>query len=53
MKKEDGGKKQVKPPNWKLKPNPDVPEWIVDPLFETNEEVPFVSSVVHSKLLIR
>ena len=40
-------------PNRKLKPNPDVLVWSKDPLFELNEEVPFVSSIAQSRLAIR
>ena len=40
-------------PNWKLKPNPDIKVWEKDPFLETNEEIPFVSSVAHSKLTLR
>ena len=42
-----------KNPNWKLKDNPDIQVWEKDPLFETKEKVPFVSSLAHSKLAIR
>ena len=40
-------------PNWRLKPNPAIPVWEKDPLFETKEKVPFVSSLAQSKLAIR
>ena len=40
-------------PNRKLKPNHDIQVWTKDPLFEMNEDVPFVSSLGHSKLAIR
>lgn len=42
-----------KNPNWRLKDNPDIQVWEKDPLFETKEKVPFVSSLAHSKLAIR
>ena len=40
-------------PNRTLKPNHDIKVWTKDPLFETNEDIPFVSSLGHSKLAIR
>ena len=40
-------------PNWRLKPNPAISVWEKDPLFETKEKVPFVSSLAQSKLAIR
>ena len=40
-------------PNRKLKPNADVLVWSKDPLFEQNDEVPFVSSIAQSRLAIR
>ena len=40
-------------PNWRLKPNPAITVWEKDPLFETKEKVPFVSSLAQSKLAIR
>ncbi|XP_013405042.1 tankyrase-like protein, partial [Lingula anatina] len=40
-------------PNRRLKPNPAIKVWEKDPLFETKENVPFVSSTAHSKLVIR
>jgi len=40
-------------PNWRLKPNETIKVLDKDPLFETNEKVPFVSSVAQSKLAIR
>ena len=40
-------------PNWRLKPNPNAPDWTSDPLFEGKELLPFVSSLSHSKLLHR
>ena len=33
-----------------LKPNHDIKVWTKDLLFEMNEDVPFVSSLSHSKL---
>ncbi len=47
-------KSEPKLPNWRLKPNEAIRVWDRDPLFESlDEEVPFVSSVAHSKLAIR
>ena len=40
-------------PNRRLKPNPNITVWTKDPLFEMKENVPFVSSLAHSKLAIR
>ena len=40
-------------PNWRLKPNIKVCVLEKDPLFESDDEVPFVSSIAHSKLAIR
>ena len=40
-------------PNWRLKPNLKITVWEKDPLFESDDEVPFVSSIAHSKLAIR
>ena len=40
-------------PNWRLKPNHNVTVLEKDPLFESDENVPFVSSIAHSKLAIR
>ena len=40
-------------PNWRLKPNHNVTVLEKDPLFESDEDVPFVSSIAHSKLAIR
>lgn len=34
-------------PNWRLKPNDNIPVWEKDPLFETKEKVPFVSTTTH------
>ena len=36
-----------------LKANHDIKVWSKDPLFEVNEDIPFVSSLGHSKLAIR
>lgn len=52
-KKKQPGVKVPRPPNWKLKPNPNVKVWDKDPLFESREDVPFVSTSAHSKLVIR
>ena len=52
-------KKEKKPkidrsnPNWKLKSRPDIKVWKDDPLFQTNEDVPFVSSLSHSHMITR
>ena len=40
-------------PNWRLKPNLKITVLEKDPLFESDDEVPFVSSIAHSKLAIR
>ena len=40
-------------PNRKLIPNPAAPVWDKDPLFETREAVPFVSTKAHSQLVMR
>ena len=40
-------------PNWRLKANPRAPNWEVDPLFESDQPLPFVSSLSHSRLVIR
>ena len=40
-------------PNWRLKPNDKAPDWKVDPLFESHQPLPFVSSLGHSRLVIR
>ena len=40
-------------PNWRLKPNLNIRVWEMDPLFESKDEVPFVSSITHSRLAIR
>ena len=40
-------------PNRMLRYNPDIEVLDEDPLFEGDEEVPFVSSLAHSKLAIR
>ena len=40
-------------PNWRLKPNLNINVSVKDPLFESDDEVPFVSSIAHSKLAIR
>ena len=40
-------------PNWRLKPNHNVTVLEKDPLFESDEDVQFVSSIAHSKLAIR
>ena len=40
-------------PNWRLIPKTGIAVWESDPLFETKVEVPFVSSISHSKLAIR
>ena len=43
----------VSNPNRMLRYNPDIEVLNEDPLFEGDEEVPFVSSLAHSKLAIR
>ena len=60
MKKPKKKKEKVKKPkidksdpNWRLKPNINVCVLEKDPLFESDDEVPFVSSIAHSKLAIR
>ena len=40
-------------PNWKLKPRIGIKIWDKDPLFESHEEVPFVSTASHSHLITR
>ena len=40
-------------PNWKLKPRIDIKIWDKDPLFESHEDVPFVSTASHSHLITR
>ena len=40
-------------PNWRLKANTTINVWEKDPLFESKEKVPFVSSLAQSKLAIR
>ena len=40
-------------PNWRMKPNHDIEVWDQDPLFETRENVPFISSLAHSRLVHR
>ncbi len=57
-KKKEKKKKEEKPKGPKLKGKlkkikPDLEEWVKDPFFEGNDEVPFVSSWAHSKLLFR
>ena len=40
-------------PNWKLKIRPDVQVLEKDPLFEGNEEMPFISTLANSHLISR
>ena len=40
-------------PNWRLKPNNNITVWRLDPLYESKEEIPFISSIANSRLAIR
>ena len=40
-------------PNWRLKPNNNITVWQLDPLYESKEEIPFISSIANSRLAIR
>ena len=53
VKKEKKPKIDKSNPNWKLKSRPEIKVWMDDPLFQSNEDVPYVSSLSHSHLITR